>query len=198
MNAIKRFEKHLMFITEIDKLKSVIRNTLLLNNSKLENDAEHSWHISISAIILLEYANNQNLDVLKCIKMLLIHDLVEIDAGDTFAYDEKANQDKFEKESKAADRIFGILPDDQKIEFKNLWIEFEKNLSDEAKYAHTIDSFLPILHNYKTQGKQWKKFGVTPDKVLERNSFIKKGSITIWAYIEKIVEESTKSGFLTV
>ena len=189
------FKSQIEFILEIDKLKTITRKTLLLDSSRVENDAEHSWHIAISALVLSEYANNQNLDILKCIKMLLIHDLVEIDAGDTFAYDEKAKKGKFEREKKAAERIFAILPEKQKSEYKDLWMEFELNICDEAKFAHSIDSFLPILHNYKTRGKQWQNYKVTPDKVLIRNKFIKEGSETIWCYIEEIVEDSIKKKY---
>lgn len=193
-----KFEQQLSFILEIDKLKHIIRKSFLMDGETLEDDAQHSWHIATAAIILVEYANNPNLDLLKCLKMLVIHDIVEIDAGDVFAYAEDQHPDKFEKELKAAKRIFGLLPEPLNNELKELWIEFEKSDTDEAKFAHTVDSFLPILLNFNTKGKQWRKYNVTPEMVLKRNHFIKEGSEQIWKFIVETVEKGKSLGYFDI
>lgn len=156
-----RFQKQLEFITEIDKLKQILRNTILMDASRRENDAEHTWHMAVCAMLFSEYANEKNLDMLKVLKMIMIHDVVEIDAGDIFAYDDKGHLNKVEREQKAAQRIFGLLPDDQKEEFTNLWDEFEEYQTSEAQYAHLVDTFMPIYHNYSTKGLQWQRLNVT-------------------------------------
>ena len=145
--SIDRLNQQIEFIKEIDKVKQIFRQNELLDKTRRENDAEHSWHISIMAILLLEHSNQQNINLLKVIKMLLIHDLVEIDAGDTFKYDDKGNQDKNEREIKAAERIFNILPEDQAKEFRQLWDEFEEMQTPESQYAAALDRIQPLLFN---------------------------------------------------
>ncbi|WP_066630075.1 HD domain-containing protein [Labilibacter marinus] len=191
-----RFQQQLSFITEIDQLKQIIRQTLLLDSSKQENDAEHSWHMAVSIIILAEYANEKELDILKCVKMALIHDVVEIDAGDTYAYDEMAHQDKEEREQKAAQRIFGLLPPDLNKEYTDLWYEFEKGETKEAKYTGAVDRYMPVLHNYKTQGKQWVKHNISADMVLKRNKPIEEGSAFLWNEVKQMVAKAQSKGFL--
>lgn len=192
---LTRFEKQLKFLEEIDKAKNIIRQTLLMDASRRENDAEHTWHMAVCAMLFVDYAEEE-LDLLKTLKMILIHDIVEIDAGDTFAYDEKGHLDKEEREKKAAERIFGLLPDDQKDEFTKLWIEFEENKTPESKYAHMIDTFMPVYHNYKTKGLQWQRLNVTSDKVLKRCEYIKNGSKEIWKYVESIIKDAVQKGYL--
>lgn len=191
-----RFKKQLEFIVEIDKLKQILRNTILMDASRRENDAEHSWHMAVAAMILCEYANEENLDMLKVFKMILLHDIVEIDAGDTFAYGNVNIKEKAEKEKKAAERIFGLLPSDQASEFKAIWDEYENGSTPEAKFSQAIDSFMPIFHNYKTHGLQWQRLNVTSDKVLSRNKRIERGSNTLWRYIEEIVNDAVEKGYL--
>lgn len=191
-----RFNKQLGFLTEIDKLKQIFRNTILMDDSRRENDAEHTWHMAVCAMLFIEYANVKDLDMLKVLKMIMIHDVVEIDAGDTFAYDAIGQMDKAEREQKAANRIFGLLPDDQREEFMELWNEFEEYETPESKYAILVDTFMPIYHNYKTKGLQWQRLKVTSDKVLTRNSHIQHGSEEIWEYIQSIVKDAVEKGYL--
>ena len=160
-----RPQQQIDFLVEIDKLKKVLRQTWLLDQSRYENDAEHSWHIAMAAMLFLEYADDPQVDLLRVIKMLLVHDLVEIDAGDTYAYDEKACLDQPEREQKAAERIFGLLPPDQSAEFRGLWEEFEARQTPEARYAAALDRFQPLLHNYRTGGRAWLDHAVTSDRV---------------------------------
>ena len=190
----ERLKKQINFIIEIDKVKSIIRKTPLFDNSRKENDAEHSWHISIMAIILMEYSN-EKIDILKVVKMLLIHDIVEIDSGDTFLY--SSNREKsFSNEKKAAERIFSILPEDQKNEFLDLWIEFEQRKTHEANYAAALDRLEPLLQNYLTKGNTWKEYNIDYDQVISANQHISDGSFRLWEYAKFILDESAKKGYL--
>ncbi len=190
-----RLQKQLDFIIEIDKLKHVFRQTILMNESRNENDAEHSWHLAIMAILLAEYSN-EKIDVLRVVKMVLAHDLVEIDAGDTYCYDEKGALDKEEREQKAAERIYGILPDDQTAEFRALWEEFEARSTPEAKFAAALDRVQPLMHNYYTQGKSWQEHSISSDKVYERNGYIKDGSTALWDYADELLRSAIEKGYL--
>ncbi len=192
----ERFQNQLAFIEEIDKVKQILRNTILMDASRRENDAEHTWHMAVCAILFAEYSNEKNLDMLKVLKMIMIHDIVEIDAGDTFAYDDKGYLDKEDREKKAAERIFGLLPEDQREEFMALWQEFEEYETPEARHAHLADTFMPIYHNYRTKGLQWQRLNVTSEKVLNRNRHIKKGSGEIWSYVESMVKDAVEKGYL--
>lgn len=191
-----RFEQQVRFIIEIDRLKHVFRQTLLMNGQRYENDAEHSWHLGMLVLLLSEHAAERNLDVLRVMKMVLIHDLVEIDAGDTFCYDEKGALDKDAREEKAADRLFGMLPADQRDELRALWREFEERRTPEAKFAAALDRFQPLLHNYNTQGAAWRKHGVTRDKVIARNRHIAEGAPELWRYASAMIEDAVKKGYL--
>lgn len=192
----QRLLQQIEFIVEIDQLKSVLRKSLLMNRSRNENDAEHTWHLAMMAIVLSEHANEPQLDLLRVLKMLLVHDIVEIDAGDTFAYDIQAHDDKYERESAAAERIFGLLPSDQKEELLGLWQEFEQRQTPESQYAAALDRLQPLLHNYYTEGSSWKKHGVTSDMVLARNQHIESGSRELWNLARHIIEQSVQKGYL--
>lgn len=181
------------FIVEMDKTKQIIRQTYLADGSRKENDAEHAWHLAMMAYLLQEYAEEE-IDVTKTMIMVLIHDLVEIDAGDTYAYDEKGNLDKREREVKAADRIFPLLPSDQAEELRALWEEFEANQTPEAKFAHTLDNLQPLLLNDASGGKSWREHQVTLDKVLKRNQYTMQGSSTLWDYAKACIDKNVEIG----
>lgn len=187
-----RIDKQIAFIIEVDKVKNIFRQTLLSDEKRKENDAEHSWHIALMAILLKEYV--EDVDVLKVITMVLIHDLVEIDAGDTYAYDEEGAKTKLEKELKAADRIFGILPEDQGVYFRELWDEFEAYQTPEAKYAHLLDNLQPLLINDASRGKSWKEHGVKKSQVYKRNEKIEETSEIIWKKMQEIIEKNVDLG----
>lgn len=193
---IERFKQQLEFIIEIDKLKQIYRRTYIMDSSRTENDAEHSWHLALMAMLLAEYAEKKPLDIFRIIKMVLIHDIVEIDAGDTYLYDEQAAQDKTEREQKAADRLFGLLPNDQMCEFRSLWEEFEEKATPEAKFAAALDRFQPLLHNYYTEGKSWKVHGVSSDKVIKRCSHMQEGSPTLWEHAKILIQQAVEKGYL--
>ncbi|NLL20945.1 MAG: HD domain-containing protein [Firmicutes bacterium] len=192
-----RLKQQIEFIIEIDKLKQVFRQSILMDGTRRENDAEHSWHLAIMGILLGEYSQ-EDLDLWRVVKMLLIHDIVEIDAGDTYCYEGTPYADKLEREKKAADRLFNILPPDQKEDFQRLWEEFEKRSTPEARFAAALDRLQPLLHNYKTKGESWKKHGVTSDQVIERNKSILEASKTLWDFAETIINDSIKKGYLPV
>ena len=194
-DARDRLEEQLKFIQEIDKVKGILRQTVILDGSRRENDAEHSWHLATLAMILQEHAV-ESVDLIKVIKMLLIHDLVEIDAGDTFAYDEVGALDKAERERKAADRIFYLLPDEQAREIDQLWTEFEARESVEARYAAALDRFQPLMHNYLTEGKAWRKHGIRKAQVMDRNRHIAEGSPALWKVAKRMIDESVERGDL--
>ena len=190
----ERLKKQLEFCREIDKEKFIGRQTYKSDAQTQENDAEHAWHMAVMTVLLSEYAN-EKIDVLKTVTMLLIHDIVEIDAGDTYAYDEEGKKTQREREVKAADRIFGILPDDQRDNFRNLWEEFEKGETPEAKFAHTMDNFQPAMLNDLTEGKSWVEKGVHLSQILERNKNTAAGSKEIWDYAYKnIFEKNVEAG----
>jgi putative hydrolase of HD superfamily len=188
-----RLAQQLQFILEIDKLKSIYRRTYLIDDTRNENSAEHSWHLALLAMVLSEHAN-EPLDVAKVIKMVLIHDIVEIDAGDTYIYG--AQGDKVERERIAADRIFGLLPADQAAEFRNLWAEFESAVTAEARFATALDHFMPQLHNFHTRGRSWKEHGITAERVLTRNVEIGHGSVTLWEWTQTLIERAVDEGLL--
>ncbi|MCK5022871.1 MAG: HD domain-containing protein [Candidatus Aenigmarchaeota archaeon] len=187
--------KQIDFIREVDKLKTIFRQSYIINDDRKENDAEHSWHLSLMAVILSEYAN-ENIDILKVLKMILVHDLVEIDAVDTFCYDKDAASTKKEREEKAADRIFSLLPPEQGKEIRSLWEEFENRSTPEAKFAAGLDRLQPLLMNYGQKGKTWKEHNVTSDRVLERNKHMKDGSTELWEFAENLIKDAVEKGYL--
>jgi putative hydrolases of HD superfamily len=191
----QRLLEQIQFLVEIDKLKTIFRQSYITDKSRNENDAEHSWHLAVMAILLQEYANEE-IDILRVLKMILIHDLVEIDAGDTFLYDEVGNADKEKRELEAAERIFGLLPIDQRDEIFSLWREFEEKISPEAKYAGSLDRLQPLLQNYYTGGLSWKNHQLTKKQVLAKNSVIKKGSSELWSFAEVLITDAVSRGYL--
>jgi len=191
-----RLRKQIQFILEIDKLKKIVRQTLLTDRSRKENDAEHSWHIALMAVLLIEHAQEKSIDILKVVSMLLVHDLVEIDAGDTFCYDEARNVDKLERETKAADRIFSLLPNDQAAYFRSLWDEFEARHTAESRFAAAMDRLQPLLHNYNTEGGTWKEHRVHKDQVITRNHPIANGSATLWEFAAGLIDDAVAKGYL--
>ena len=193
-----RLVRQVQFIVEVDKLKEIFRQTQLIGSRRAENDAEHSWHLCLIAVVLAEHAAEPGLDILRVLKMLIIHDLVEIDAGDTFAYDTARMADQHEREARAADRIFGLLPGDQGVEMRALWEEFEAKATPEAKFATAVDRFQPMLLNVQTQGAAWNRHGVTRDRVLARNAHIKEGAPAIWEFSTAMIEQAVARGELAI
>lgn len=189
----ERLKKQLDFILEVDKSKFVVRQTYLTDGIRKEDDAEHSWHIALMAILLAEYSN-EPVDVLRVVSMLLVHDLIEIDAGDTYAYDNKGNETKRERELVAADRIFNILPNDQAKMIRGLWDEFEAGETKEAKFAITLDKTQPIMLNDATDGRAWMEHGVKKEQIMARNKKTPDGSVKIWDYFEKIINNNVEKG----
>ncbi|QMW03826.1 HD domain-containing protein [Spirosoma foliorum] len=187
--------KQIEFIKEIDKIKYIQRKTKLFNSDRNENDAEHSWHLAMMAIVLVQHANVP-VDLLKVLKMLLIHDIVEIDAGDTFIYDSQKNHTNTNEERLAAERIFGLLPAEQAAEFIAIWEEFEASQTDEAKFARSMDRLEPLLQNASNNGGTWQEFGVDYAKVYEKKKVINYGSATIWQYAEQLINDSVERGIL--
>lgn len=177
----ERIDKQFEFLLEADKEKFIQRDTLKSDGETFENDAEHAWHMAIMCLLLGEYAN-EDIDLLKTISMILIHDVVEIDAGDTYAYDDEGKKSQRERELKAADRLFGLLPDDQGKKFRALWEEFEEGKTAEARFAHTMDNVQPAMLNNSTDGKRWAKNKVKLSQILERNKNTADGSKTLWEY----------------
>ncbi|MHB8061711.1 MAG: HD domain-containing protein [Ruminiclostridium sp.] len=192
----ERLMKQIEFIIEIDKMKQIFRQNVVIGTSRNENDAEHSWHLAIMAILLSEYSVEKNIDILKVVKISIVHDLVEVYAGDTFCYDDKGYEDKAEREQKAAERLFNILPVDQADEIWNLWREFEEQITPEARFAACLDRLQPLILNYNTNGHTWKNPGVTSEKVLKRNSLLEENAPELWEYAKEIIETSIREGYL--
>ncbi|MCI9486659.1 MAG: HD domain-containing protein [Lachnospiraceae bacterium] len=190
-----RLERQLRFILEVDKSKQVFRQTYLSDGSRKENDAEHSWHLALMCALLGEYAN-ESIDVAKTMVMVLIHDIIEIDAGDTYAYDEAGNATKREREVRAAERIFSLLPEDQAASFRALWEEFEAGETPEAKFALTLDKVQPLLLNDATEGRAWKEHGIRISQVLKRNERTGEGSERLWEHAKGLIEKNAELGRL--
>ena len=189
----ERFEKQLSFILEADKEKNILRQTHLSGHGRRENDAEHAWHMAMMVYLMKEYAN-EDFDVAKAMMMALIHDIVEIDAGDTYAYDTAALKTQKEREEKAADRIFGMLPKDQRDELSALFEEFEAGMSPEARFAKVMDNFQPLLLNNSNGGADWREHKVTKSKVIGKQKSSRLGSDEIWKYTEELIEKNVKEG----
>ena len=190
-----RLAQQLAFLLEIDQLKEIRRQNYTIRGRRAETDAEHAWHVTIMAVLLAEHANTA-IDVLRVVKMLLIHDLVEIDAGDTFAYDTAGAATQHEREARAADRLFPLLPSDQAAEYRALWDEFESRTTPEAKYAHAMDRVLPIFLNNATEGAAWQKHGITADRVHARNCHAAEGCTALWAEAEREIARAIAAGHL--
>jgi len=190
-----RLTQQMQFIVEIDRLKTVLRQTLLTDQSRQENSAEHSWHLALMAVLLLEYAP-ESVNLLRVIKMVLIHDLVEIDAGDTFCYDVQGNLDKAWREEQAANRLFELLPADQALELRSLWEEFEVRESADARFAAALDRLQPFLNNWQTEGGTWRMHGITSDRVLQRMAPIQDSTPELWAFVQQTLEACLAAGYL--
>ncbi len=190
-----RLQKQIAFMLELDKMKNLYRQTYVLHENRKENDAEHSWHLAILAFMLAEYSN-EPVDVLKTMKMVLLHDVVEIDAGDTYCYDAEANKSKAEREEKAARRIFGLLPDDQRDEFYSLWREFEDSQTAEARFAAVLDRMQPLMLNYTREGISWKEHDVCRKQVLDRNIGYFDSSDKLAEMIQNIIDDAFEKGWL--
>lgn len=191
LNLLKQID----FIREIDKLKYIQRRTRLFNSDRHENDAEHSWHLAMMVIILAGHSN-ASIDILKVVKMVLIHDIVEIDAGDTFIYDTQKNHTNTKEELVAAKRIFGLLPADQAAELIEIWQEFEEGQTAEAKFAKSMDRLEPLLQNTSNNGGTWAEYDVDYQKVYDKKKVINEGSASIWHFAENLLNESVEKGIL--
>lgn len=195
MKTEERLKKQLDFLLEADKSKQVFRQTYLSDGSRKENDAEHSWHLALMCVLLGEYAG-EPVDKLRTITMVLIHDIIEIDAGDTYAYDEAGNATKRERELRAAERIFSLLPEDQAAYVRALWEEFEEGETPEAKFAVALDKFQPLLLNDATDGRAWREHGIRVSQVLKRNERTAEGSARLWEYAAGLIEKNAELGNL--
>lgn len=190
-----RLKKQMDFMMEIDKMKKIGRQTYIADASRKENDAEHSWSLAVMCMLMAEHAN-ERIDVLRTIEMVLVHDLVEIDAGDTYAYDDAGNRTKRERELAAAERIFHILPEDQAEFIRGLWDEFEEGETPEARFANTVDKVQPLTLNHVTGGIAWKEHDVAAKQVIDRNARTHEGSEVMWDYCKKIIDENVEKGNL--
>lgn len=189
----ERISQQIQFVLEIDKLKQVLRQTKIMGGQRQENSAEHSWQLAVMALVLAEHAN-EPVDPLHVVSMLLIHDVIEIDAGDTWSFDDKGYVDKEEREKLAADRIFSLLPEDQACPLRALWDEFEKMQTPESRFANALDRLMPMLHNFHNGGGTWRRDGVTMQKVLARQSAISRGSQALGDYSLELLEQARKLG----
>jgi len=189
--------RQIQFLLEIDRLKQITRRTLIADGSRRENDAEHSWHLALFAVVLAEHGPAE-LDLARVIKMVLVHDLVEIDAGDTYCYDPAACATQRDREVAAAERIFALLPADQGIELRALWEEFEAKETAESRFAAALDRLQPVLLNYHTQGRAWLEHGVTRAQVIERNRHIAAGAPRLWKYALALIDDAVEKGYLNV
>jgi putative hydrolase of HD superfamily len=185
----QRLRQQLDFILEIDRLKSVLRRSYLVGADRKENSAEHSWHLAVAAMVLSEHAKDK-IDLGRVIRLVMVHDLVEIDAGDTFIYDDTANLDKAAREQAAANRIFGLLPEEQATKFMGFWREFEDRKSPEAKFAFALDRLMPILHNVFTGGRSWKEHGIRQAQALAKNRPIEDGAPALWQAVESLIKQT--------
>ena len=189
----ERLTRQLDFIIEADRLKSVMRRSPLVDGSRPENTAEHSWHVALAALLLSGYAN-EPVDVARVVRMLLVHDIVEIDAGDTYAYDVSGNRDKVERELRAAARLFGLLPDDQAAEFRALWEEFEDRATAESRFANALDPLSPLLNNYLNDGRVWREHDVTLEQVRGRMAPVAQGSAALGDVVEALLADLLARG----
>ena len=191
-----RLTQQIEFILEIDKLKSIIRRSYIINGERRENTAEHSWHLAMLAMILAEHAN-EPVDLLHVIKMVVAHDIVEIDAGDTFLFDTVGTQDKAAREQEAADRLYGLLPEDQAKELRGLWDEFEARETADSRFANALDRLIPLLLNYASGGMTWQEHGITSDRIEWIHGRIGEGAMPLAELSRKVVETAVAQGLLS-
>lgn len=192
-----KLKKLLSFIVEVDKIKNIMRRTLLVDGSRRENDAEHSWHLAIMAMLLTEYADDKNFTLDKVLKMVIVHDLVEIYAGDTFAFDVKGNLEKEDKEKQAADKLFGQLPSNQGKQLRKLWEEFDEAKTPEARYAAALDRLQPFIHNLCTEGHTWVQGKVTKEQVYKRSGLAMEVLPALKPWMEEQINEAIKKGWIS-
>ncbi len=192
---MERLKKQMEFIVEIDKVKNIFRQTYLADRGRKENDAEHSWHLALMAVLLKEYSSEE-VDLSRVVPMVLVHDLVEIDAGDTYAYDAAGVSTQKERENQAADRIFGMLPADQGEWLRNLWDEFEAYETPDAKFAHLLDNCQPLLLNDASNGLSWEEHQVKKSQIYRRNQRVPETSGVIWEYMQSLIEKHVKLGHI--
>jgi putative hydrolase of HD superfamily len=195
-HQIQRLQQQIEFMLEVDKLKQISRRTILTDGSREENSAEHSWHIAMAVFLFSEYAQDREIDLYRVVKMLLVHDLVEIDAGDTYCYDHQSRQDQTRREQEAAERIFKILPTDQSRSFRALWDEFENKDTPESKYANALDRFQAFLQNYFTKGQVWQKNNITRRQVMDRMHPVFDGSPLLWNLVKLLIDDAVRKRYL--
>jgi putative hydrolase of HD superfamily len=188
--------RQIQFVLEADKLKTIIRNTLLTDRSRFENSAEHSWHAALTAVVIFNAADTEGMDLCHIVRMLLVHDLVEIDAGDTFCYSPEQRQTQMRREQKAAERIFGLLPDPQADELRQLWREFDAQETPEARFANAVDRLQPLLQAIHTRGKTWRQNGIRKDQVIERMQPVRVALPSLWGYVTELIEDAADRGYL--
>ncbi|MFO7707471.1 MAG: HD domain-containing protein [Desulfobacterales bacterium] len=192
----ERLKRQVEFLLEIDRLKHTLRRTILTDRSRQENSVEHSWHIATAALVMSEHAGHAGIDLCRALRMMLIHDLVEIDAGDTYCYDEQGRLDQGERELSGAERIFGMLPESQAAELRGLWDEFEERATPEAHFAHAMDRFQAFLHNYVTEGEVWRRNGIRREQVLARMQPLAVGAPVLWEYVKTLIDDAVAKGYL--
>ena len=195
-DTLSRLGKQIQFILEVDKLKDVFRQSYILSENRKENSAEHSWHVAVMAIVLMEHAE-EPLDGILVLKMLVLHDVIEIDAGDSYFFDDHARADQAERENKGAQRLFSLLPSDQTDALRKIWNEFEAAVSAEARFAKSMDRLMPLLHNYHTRGRSWKEHGITSKMVVSRlEKDLIRGPKVFWEYARSLIADAVRQGYL--
>lgn len=191
----ERLASQLRFLLEIDRLKTVLRQNPVGDRSRRENSAEHSWHLALLALVLAEHSA-EPIEIAKVVQMVLVHDIVEVDAGDVFVYDDAARESKAEAELRAAERIFGLLPPDQGDAMRALWDEFERGDTPEARFAHALDRLQPLMLNHATGGEPWQRHGIAATRVRERNALIEAGAPALWPLVATLIDDAVERGFL--
>lgn len=190
-----RLARQLAFLVEIDQAKGVLRRSYVMDGSRRENDGEHMWHVAVAASVLAEHSRHP-VDTTKVVSMLLVHDIVEVDAGDTFVYDEHAGRDKAERERRGADRLFGLLPEDQGRWMRELWEEFEARTTPDARMAAAIDRLMPVLANWASGGRTWREHGISASRVRSVNAHVRDGSDTLQQVVDSLIDDAVGRGRL--
>ncbi|MBW3614261.1 MAG: HD domain-containing protein [Actinobacteria bacterium] len=194
-DGLTRLQRQIGFLVELDKAKSVFRQSYLTDGSRKENDAEHMWHLALCVLVLGEYAA-EPVDLVRVLKMVLVHDIVEIDAGDTYIYDEVARATQADREGRAADRLYGLLPPDQEAELREIWEEFEARTTPESRFAAAIDRLQPVLLNLATEGRAWREHAMGADRVISVNSKMEAGAPALWEYVRELLHDAVSRGWL--
>ncbi len=192
---LSRLERQIGFLLELDKAKTIVRQSYLTDGSRKENDAEHMWHLALCVLVLAEHAADP-VDVVRVLEMVLLHDIVEIDAGDTYIYDEVARATQAAREGRAADRLYGLLPPDQGAELRALWEEFEARATPESRFAAAVDRLQPVLLNLATEGRAWREHGMTADRVRAVNSAIASSAPALWDHLSGLLDDAVARGYL--